>query len=138
MPCKLHRYAHTTQQTLPCSPDSSANVGATGFTTAAAAATATAAASLLCIARIEEQKKEPGYVMNKVDYFVNHCTSTYLCKRAFMKTLEVHETSTGTKFGLKERQELYVTEPFLAARCLHLQGCSLTNAIGCASFSLQV
>ena len=46
--------------------------------------------------------------MNKVDYFVNHCTSTYLCKRAFMKTLEVHEASTGTKFGLKERQELYV------------------------------
>lgn len=25
-----------------------------------------------CIARIEEQKKEPGYVMNSVDYFVNH------------------------------------------------------------------
>ena len=59
-------------------------------------------------ARIEEQKAEPGYVMNNVDYFVNHCTSTYLCKRAFMKTLEVHEASTGTKFGLKERQELCV------------------------------
>lgn len=69
---------------------------------------ADAVAGNAAAARIEEQKAEPGYVMNKVDYFVNHCTSTYLCKRAFMKTLEVHEASTGTKFGLKERQELYV------------------------------
>ena len=42
----------------------------------------------------------------------NHCTSTYLCKRAFMKTLEVHEKSTGTKFGLKERAELSVNHAF--------------------------
>ena len=60
-----------------------------------------------CLQRIEEGKGSPGWVVNNVDYFVNHCTSTYLCKRAFMKTLELHEASVGKKLGLKQRAELY-------------------------------
>lgn len=89
-----------------------------------------------CIQRVEEAKGQPGYVLNCVDFFVNHCTSVYLCKRAFMKTVEVHESATGQKFGLKERAEMYETKGAPATRLTKRIGSTYTASVFVNLYSL--
>jgi 3-hydroxy-3-methylglutaryl CoA synthase len=89
-----------------------------------------------CVRALEAAKGEPGFVVDRCDYFVNHCTSTYLCKRAFMKTLELHEEATGAKFGLKQRAELYETRGGPAARLTKRIGSTYTASVFVNLYSL--
>ena len=71
------------------------------------------------------------------DHFVNHCTSTYLCKRALMKTIiELHEQATGQKFTLKEPAELYAEKAEPATHITKRVGSTYTASVFVNLYSL--
>jgi len=54
---------------------------------------------------------DPEYATKLVKdnaYFVNHCTSTYLCKRAFKRTCENGYPESAGGIKLREQQALYI------------------------------
>jgi len=75
-------------------------------------------------------EEKPYNLVTQNDYFVYHCTSTYLCKRAFKKTCELaYPADKGQALKLKEQQDLYLQkcEP----------GCMITKRIG-SSYTASV
>ena len=56
----------------------------------------------------KDDTQAPNKLVKDNAYFVNHCTSTYLCKRAFKRTCENGFPKESGGIRLKEQQQLYV------------------------------
>jgi len=56
----------------------------------------------------EDDPQRANKLVKDNAYFVNHCTSTYLCKRAFKRTCENGYPKESGGLRLREQQQLYV------------------------------
>jgi thioester reductase-like protein len=56
----------------------------------------------------EDDEEAANKLIKDNAYFVNHCTSTYLCKRAFKRSCENGYPKSSGGIRLREQQELYV------------------------------
>jgi phthiocerol/phenolphthiocerol synthesis type-I polyketide synthase C len=82
----------------------------------------------------EYAKVAGGNLVQDTDYFVNHCTSTYLCKRAFKRTCENAFPPGGLK--LRDQQTLYTEKVCPSTQITKKVGSSYTASCYTNLFSL--